>query len=77
VTAYLALGPLGLIVSALCAWSLFNAWTRGRVRSHGWKSRADEPGFFWLAVIFQALAGIWFGFIGLFVTAYALGLIAP
>jgi hypothetical protein len=58
-----------LIVAALGLWSLYNAWTRGRVRTHGWIERKAEPGFFWFVVISTSFATIWFGAIGLFVTA--------
>jgi hypothetical protein len=73
--AYYSLGPLGLTVAVLGVWSLYNAWSRGRVRSHGWIKRDDEPKFFWTIVISTAFATVWFGLIGLFKTAELFGLV--
>jgi len=70
-----ALGPLGLLVSALGVWSLYNAHRYGRVRSHGWIKREAEPKFFWFVVVATAVAALWFGLIGIFVSAQLIGLL--
>jgi hypothetical protein len=75
VIIYYLLGPTGLLIAAASVWSLYNAWAHGRVRSHGWVLRAEEPGFFWFIVVFTTFAAIWFGLIGLFVTFDLLGLV--
>ena len=72
---YYALGPLGLVVSAGGIWSLYNAWRYGRVRSHGWVKRAAEPKFFWFMVMTTFYAALWFGLVGVVVTADLIGLI--
>jgi hypothetical protein len=77
VIGYYALGPLGLLVLGLSVWSLYNAWAHGRVRSHGWIHRTEQPGFYWTIVIATAFAGFWFGLIGVFVTADLIGLVQP
>jgi hypothetical protein len=70
----LALAPLGFLVAALLCWSLYNAFARGRVRSHGWVYRVDEPKFFWFIVVAQLLFTPWFALIGLIVTGKLMGL---
>ena len=72
---FYALGPLGLAVAALSIWSLYNALRRGRVRSHGWIYREAEPKFFWFVVAGTVFVAVWFGLIGILVTAKLLGLI--
>jgi hypothetical protein len=72
---YGALAPLGLTVAALSVWSLYNGLARGRVRSRGWVTRDEQPGFFWFVFVFTLCAGLWFGFIGVFVSADLMGLI--
>jgi hypothetical protein len=69
------LGPLGLLVSFLSIWNLRLARTRGEIRARGIIRRSEEPRFFWFVVGGNIFAMIWFGFIGLFVTAYVAGLI--
>ncbi len=66
--------PLSLIVSALSVWSLYNAVMRGRVRSHGWIKRSEQPGFFWFVAIFTFLAAVWFGLVGIVISANLIGL---
>jgi len=72
---YYILGPLGLAVFGLSTWSLFNAWRNGRIRSHGWIRRDEQPGFFWFMVVATLFAATWFGFIGALVSADMIGLI--
>jgi len=73
VIGFYLLGPLGLLVSGLCWWSLYNAWRHERVRSHGWIYRSAEPRFFWFLVVFTLFAAVWFALIGIVVFAYILG----
>jgi hypothetical protein len=75
VIGYYLLAPIGLLVLGLSIWSLYNACVHGRVRSHGWIRRSEQPGFFWMIVVATALAGVWFGLVGLLVTAQVLGLV--
>ncbi len=72
---YFALGPLGLLVSALGLWSLYNAGRYRRVRFRGWIKRDVEPKFFWFAVGSTLFATLWFGLIGIFVSAHLMGLV--
>jgi hypothetical protein len=69
------LGPLGLLVAGLSIWNLNLARTRGEIRARGVIKRRDDPKFFWEVVALNVFFIIWFGFIGLFVTASLLGLL--
>ena len=74
-TGYYALGPLGLLVSALGVRSLYNARRHGRVRTHGWVKQEAEPRSFRCVVSATAFAAFWFGLIGIFVSPRLIGLL--
>jgi len=74
VIVFIALAPLSFLASGMMIWSLYNAATLGRVRSHGWVYRATEPKFFWFIVAAHVLFAPSFALIGLGVTGKLMGL---
>jgi hypothetical protein len=61
-----------VLFAAICAWSLFRAWTTGRISTRGWTFQKDQnPFWFWFTAI--ADLGILVG--SLWFALYTLGLV--